>query len=389
MEIKDKKIIIATHYLVYGAPQALREYLIQEKTAKLVFIAHPLQINETKSYREIIEKGVVVKKDESGLRTKTEVLNYFLEFFLTCRWVFREKEKYDLWVGVDSLNALAGIFFRCIGKVKKVAFYTIDYVPERFGNKWLNDLYHWIDKFCVAHADEVWNVSYRIAEGREKVRGLSREKYSNQKIVPIGIWFERIKRLPFSEIKKHQLLFVGNLLEKQGVQLVLRAVPEIIETIPDFHFLIVGGGEYEEQLKNKVRELKLEPHVTFTGWIKEREKLDQMMADSAISIAMYDKEKDTFTYYADPTKLKDYLSAGLPILLTDVPHNAKEIEENGCGKIIDYDKNQIAAAVSALMRDEETLRQYRENALTYIKQFNWDVIFKKNLERIFHEKSIR
>jgi len=33
------------------------------------------------------------------------------------------------------------------------------------------------------------------------------------------------------------------------------------------------------------------------------------MKDSAVSIAMYDKEKDTFTYYADPTKLKDYLSA--------------------------------------------------------------------------------
>ena len=42
MDIFNKKIIIGTHYLVYGAPQALREYLIKHRIKKLFFIAYPL-----------------------------------------------------------------------------------------------------------------------------------------------------------------------------------------------------------------------------------------------------------------------------------------------------------------------------------------------------------
>lgn len=383
-----KKIIITCHYLVYGAPQALREYLISEKIEKLFFIAHPLQIDSTRSYREIIENGEIKNKNKSKLRSKISLINYLIEITLNFKWSFKKGDAYDLWIGVDPLNAFCGIVMRKLRRVKKVVYYTIDYVPERFSNKFLNNIYHWLDKFCLKNSDETWNVSYRIAEGREKKRGLKQYIYNNQVIVPIGIWFNKVKRMSFTEIKKHQLLFVGNLLEKQGVQLVLEAMPKIVGEISDFHFLVVGGGEYENTLKDKVKDLNLEKYVTFTGWIKERDKLDNIMADSAVAIAMYDKSKDTFTYYADPTKLKDYLSAGLPILLTDLPHNAKEIEENKCGIIIDYDKEMISVAIIELMKNEVRLRQYRENAINYIVKFDWGLIFQKNLGRIFDETHI-
>jgi len=375
----NKKIVIATHYLVYGAPQALREYLISQKIKKLYFIGHPLQVDQTKSFRELIVDGDVKFNKKSKLRVKCSVCNYFIELFLSIFWFLRDVKRCDIWIGVDSLNAVCGIFLKKIGLVDRVIFYTIDYVPSRFQNKLLNDTYHRIDRFCLDHVDEVWNVSYRIAEGREKERGLSRERYKNQKIVPIGVWYDRVKRAPFEERKKHQLLFVGNLLEKQGVQLVLEAMPEILKEIPDFHFLVVGGGEYEDVLKKMVDDMNLKSRVTFTGWIKERSELDNIMKDSAVAIAMYDKEKDFFTYYADPTKLKDYLSAGLPILLTDVPHNAHEIQDEGCGVIVKYDKNDIVKAIIKIMSDEKGLREYHDNALRYIKQFDWSLIFKKNL----------
>ena len=382
MDIFNKKIIIATHYLVYGASQALREYLINNKIKKLIFIAHPLKIDETQSYVENIINGKVQNEQKTRLKSKIPVFNYLLETYLTLRWALKEKEKFDLFVGVDCLNAFTGIILKKLNKVKKVIFYTIDYVPKRFDYQILNNIYHWVGKFCVKNADEVWNVSPRIAEGREKIRGLKQNIYNKQKVVPIGVWFDRVRRLPFDKIEKHQLLFVGHLLEKQGVQLVLDSTPEIIKSIPDFHFLIIGGGEYEETLKKKTSDLGIEKYVTFTGWIKDRSKLDQIMADSALAIAMYDKEKDRFTYYADPTKLKDYLSAGLPVLLTDVPHNAKEIQKRNCGLIVKPDSRSIANAVIDLIKNEEKLKQYRENAANYAKQFDWNIIFRENLERV-------
>jgi len=346
-----------------------------------LFISHPLQIDGSRSTSETIIKGKSSKTQTSRLRTKTPILNYIIESVLTFRWVFNKKTTYDLYVGVDPLNCGIGVILKKLGKVKKLVYYTIDYVPKRFLNRVLNNIYHHIDKLCVSNADETWNVSNRIAEGREKIRGLSRKTYNKQKVVPIGVWIDRVKRLPFGKIKKNQLLFVGNLLEKQGVQIVLDSIPDIVKKLPDFHFLVVGGGEYESTLKQKVKMLKLEKHVTFTGWIKEREKLDTIMADSAVAIAMYDKKKDTFTYYADPTKLKDYLSAGLPVLLTEVPFNAHDLEKNNCGIIIRYDKQDISKAVITILKDQETLKIYRQNSVSYVSQFGWSKIFAEALKQ--------
>jgi glycosyltransferase involved in cell wall biosynthesis len=382
MDISEGKVAIATHYLIYGAPQALRDYLIQKKAKKVLFIAHPLRADGSRSYYEIIESGKVKEKKNIGFRTKRAAAKYPLELALTVARCIRGGEKYDLFVGVDSLNALAGLVLKKLGKVRKVVYYTIDYVPERFEGSLLNAAYHKADSYCATHCDEVWNVSERIAEAREKYQGISRKKYP-QKVVPIGVWPKKVRVLPFSRIKRHRLLFVGHLLEKQGVQYVLDALPEISRKIPDFEFLVVGGGEYENELKKQAKRLGVEDRVTFTGWVKERKKIDSIMADSAIAIAMYQKYDErgnlSFTYFADPTKVKDYLSAGLPVIMTDVAHNAREIERAGCGKVIRPDKGDVARAVVGMMKDCAALRESRAKARKYALLFSWEVIFQKAL----------
>lgn len=379
MDTSNKKIVISTHYLVYGAPQAMRDYLIKTKFPYVLYIAHPLFVDGMKSYFEKITKGKILSKYTSSVRSNNSLVNYFIETILTLMWVLRSKEKYELFVGVDSLNASVGIFLKKLGRVNKVVFYTIDYVPVRFKNKFLNNIYHLIDKFCVTHADETWNVSPRIEEGREQLKGLTRKVYKKQKVVPIGIWYDNIKRLPFNKIKKNQLFFIGHLMESAGVQLVFKAIPELIKTIPNFHFLVVGGGEYEETLRQMIKDLKLEKYVTMTGWIKDRKKLDTIMQDSAIAIAMYDKRTSRNTYYADPTKLKDYLSAGLPIILTDLPHNAYDIAYHKCGIVVKYDQNEITRAILTFMKDSKKLQQYRTNALKYAQLYDWNTIFENHL----------
>jgi glycosyltransferase involved in cell wall biosynthesis len=385
LNLNEADVVITTHYLVYGAPQALRDFLNGEQVKSLLFIGHPL-ISEADdgSFYELFEEGNLVKKQILSPRQSLKTVDYFWEIITNILTVKRQKKKIALYVGADCLNAFAGIMLKWFGVVEKVVFYTIDYVPYRFQNRLMNRIYHWLDRFCVKFADETWNLSSRMAEGREKYYGLKQSVYNRQKVVAVGIWPEKVKVNPFEKINQHQLLFIGHLLKKQGVQYVLQAIPEIFKHIPDFHFLIIGGGEYEPALKNLVDELNIAEQVFFTGWIQDREQLDKMMADSALGIAIYDKYDEfghpNFTYFADPTKLKDYLSVGLPILLSDVPHNAVEIEKKECGKIIDTSPETIAASVIEIMGDEETLKCYRENALAYIKRFHWSKIFREALQ---------
>lgn len=382
MDISKTRAVIATHFLVYGAPQALREYFLTNGIKELFVISHPLKIDGSRSSIEICDNKKTCRTETAYMRSKFNLLNYILEPTLSLYWFIKFIRKSDLYVGVDPLNCLLGVLLKRMRAIDKLIYYTIDYVPQRFSNKLLNRIYHKVDEICLSNSDETWNVSPRIAEGRERYGRLSVKRYKNQKVVPIGVWMNRVRRLPYEKIKKHQLLFVGNLLEKQGVQIVLEAIPDIVKQIPDFHFLIVGGGDYESTLRDKVERLKIKKYVTFTGWIKDRSKLDEIMADSALAIAMYDRDKDTFTYYADPTKLKDYLSAGLPILLTDVPFNAHDIEKHKCGVIIEYNKKTIVKSITSMLSNEKRLIQYRDNAIQYISEYDWGSIFSEAIKTI-------
>lgn len=376
----DKKITIATHQMLYGSAHALRDYFLNKKINILLFIGHPLVMQRSSSFilykegREI-NKMVVNRSKNIGL------LDYGVDLIYTAWWVFRQKQTCDIFVGVDGLNCLAGLFLKKIGKVKKVIFYSIDFSPVRFKNTIINYIYHKIEHLCVTAADECWNVSPRIAEGREKFLQISSKKY-RQKVVPIGIWNDKIKKTPFGKIRKHQLLFVGHLLEKQGVQKVLEAVPLVVKKIPDFKFLIVGGGEHQDVLRKISVRLGIQKYVEFMGWVKDRNVIDAIMGQSACAVASYkpeEKQRYNFTYYADPTKIKDYLAAGLPVILTDVPYNTKEIERKKCGIVVRYEKEDIANAIITFLKSDKTLKEYRKNALMYAKEFDWEKIFDKAL----------
>ena len=378
MNLEEKKLIVVTHQMVYGAPQALKDYLIQKNTQELVFIGLPFH-EQRMVFFEIYKKKKKIFSKIFSRKFSYGFLDYILDFLTVFYLILKQNHKYDFFFGVDGLNCLVGLLLKKMKKANHVVFYSIDFVPIRFKNVILNYIFHTIEKICVNKSDLVWNVSPRIAEGREQFLQIPNDP-ARQIVVPIGVWNKNIIKRDFKDVKRHQLLFVGHLIEKQGVQLVLDAIPDIVTKIPDFKFVIAGGGEYEKILREKIKKLRIEKYAYITGWIRERKKLDDMMSESACAIAAYKPEKEklyNFTYYSDPTKLKDYLGAGLPIILTNVPFNAEKIQSNNCGIIISYSKDNIVRAIIELMGDTEKLKKFRLNTLEMAKEFEWSKIFDK------------
>jgi len=383
-ELRNKSHVIVAHKLFHGVCDDLKKYLVDNKCDNVWFIGHEFSSLETRrSFVEHYSKGSLLRSRLSiDYRFLPDPLVYVKDFLYTLYYLLFKISSVDFYYGFGGFNAFCGSLLKGIKGIKRVVFYTIDYVPVRFGNHLLNRLYHWIDLFELTHASETWNLSPRMAEGREKVMGLSKADYPNQVVVPVGIWFDEIERRDFSDINTTELIFVGHLLEKQGVQLVLEAISDIVHEIPDFRFRIIGEGEYQPELEKLTSRLGIAEYVRFEGPIYDINALNESMATAALAVAMYDRSTDDFTYYADPTKIKTYLSVGVPLLLTDVPHNAREIQERRCGKVIEYDSDSIASAVIEIMKDKVLLEEYRENAVMYARELDWNLIFEKNLGRL-------
>lgn len=382
--IFDKSIAVATHYYGTGPGEALREFL-PTRVANFFWVGYPLYQG----------KPVITKTENGGRKTEDgkqwvripEIIRYAAEVNHTVRSIIKSGAYYDLFIGIDSLNALAGIILKKLGRVRKVAFYTIDFVPKRFTSPLLNMLYHRIDRLCVTQADITWNLSPRMVEGREKVSGYPKGLRAKQRTMPIGVWWSKNKVAPASAIKHNQAIFVGHVTEKQGVQLVIEAIPRILRSIPNFHLEIVGAGPYLGALEQLVADKALERVVNFRGFVKSDRAVERMVSRSGVTLALYRKRDDPFTYYADPGKLKVYLAAGVPVILTDLPAIARDIERAKAGLIVEYDSASVAQAIIKILKNPALARRYRRNARAFAKQFDWPTVFGQAFRSVMVSES--
>ena len=327
------------------------------------------------SFYRLYENGVLAAQGSTrDYRRWAEPLVYVKEMFFTLKWTRALGRSWDCYVAMDGLCALFGNLLRAGNRVKRTVFWAIDFVPaNRFGGRVKNLVYAAINKHGFTRSDEMWDLGPRMAEARARFGHVRRDQYRKHRVVPYGLWLGRLPRYEYDRCERDTVVFMGHLLEKQGVQLVLEALPAIIARVPGARLKIIGGGSYREALERRASELGVAAHCRFMGKIARMEDLEDEVARSAVAVAPYVRELDTWTAYADPGKVKTYLACGVPVALTDVPWNAREIADAGCGRIVTQDPLDIAASVVEML-DPAVNQRMREAALRYASGFDWSNI---------------
>lgn len=388
IDLSNLKIIVATHSYGTCISQALAEFL-RDKTKKLVYIDHPFSAcKDNRSSVSIYEKGKLVKKSYAPKIKGPEVLFYIKDVLSALLFVFKLRERFDLYIGVDNLNAFVGLILKRIKRTKRVIFYTIDYVPERFTNKFLNKIYHLVDKICCYQVDCLWNISGVMTEARNR-NGVLKEKSAPQMVVPQGNNYDRVRRLPFEEINRFNLVFMGHLRDGKGIEFVIDAFPKIYHKVSQAKLVIIGTGPLESQLKKRAERLGINDKIDFKGFIEEHSELDKLMARCAVALAPYEPVPKSLVYYADPGKIKAYLAVGLPVVVTKVPPVAYEIAQAKAGLAIEYDQEEFVQAVVKLLTDNGFYLECRQKAIELGSNYSWGKVFTKAFSGAFQRMGMR
>jgi glycosyltransferase involved in cell wall biosynthesis len=332
------------------------------------------------SYFTWYKRGEIYKefrtKDYSKLN---EILIYIKEFYFTIKWITDLELSWDEYIGMDGLCVAMGFILKFIHKVDKVVYWAMDFVPSsRFNNGIKNLVYHRINTYGYKHADEMWDLSPRMAEARSKFLNISLKDYTYHKVVPYGVWKSRIKKYTYEKCEKNTIVFMGHLLEKQGAQLIIKTLPALIKNNPKITFKIIGTGSYKKELYDLAKSLNVLSNCDFKGKIEDHRVLENEIAKSCVAVGPYIKKLDTWTYYADPGKIKTYLACGVPVLLTDIPWNAEDIEKNKAGIIISENIKEIEKKLLYIMKPSIN-SVFRKNAVSYSTNFDYITIFKSLL----------
>lgn len=382
---KNSNILILSHFYKRtitggGPPQEVRDFF-RPKVQKVYYIEHPFPgADDHRSSMTVYENGALKKQTFTPSLKGPPILFYIFDIFLTFYFIIRAKAKFDLCIALDNLNTFSILPFKKLGLVKKLVFYTIDYNPLRFKNKALNTIYHLIDRIACYNSDSIWVLSERMIKARRGNK-VDLKRSAPSILLPMGANLQRIKILPVEKIDRQDVVFVGYLLERHGVQLVLESLPKIISKIPNVRFIIVGQGEYEQKLRNLTNNLKIGSHVIFKGFIKDYKLVENIVCKSAVGVAPYEQMSENFTFYTDPGKVKLYLGCGLPLVITDVPAIARVIESHRAGFIVDYTVKSITKALIRLLTNDTLYKKYRKNAIELSKRYDTNSLIASALDK--------
>jgi glycosyltransferase involved in cell wall biosynthesis len=220
-----------------------------------------------------------------------------------------------------------------------------------------------------------WSVriGYRFADRRIAVSNGSAEDLSRiarmpvqtiyNPIVPIGVGTSAAAAWPAGT---RRILAAGS-LKKQKNHLLLVEAMKLLNADANASLVIIGQGELQEALEERVRALGLEGRIRMPGYVDDP--------------APYFRAADLFVLSSDyegfGNVLVEALSAGLPVVSTDCPDGPAEILKGGAfgGLVPRRDPVALARAIEHALSSEVDPERQRRRA----SDFNEDVAVSQYL----------
>lgn len=316
-------------------------------------------------------------------RQQTRISYKIRDFISVFVVSLRIGKTYDLFIGLESINALAGILLRLIGRVKTVVYYVSDYSPERYGRTLFNAVYIWLDHFCVKHANFTWDVSPTMKDGRV-LSGLPLLKQQKVITVQNGLFPSQIRPLSVNKRMRDSVVYMGILDPDMGIDILVEAMAFVVRRRPDATLHIIGGSHIAiERVKGLTRRYNIEKNVVFYGFLPPNKEMSDIVRRCWIGVAPYRTYKASRRKYGDPGKIRQYVGCGLPVVTTNYVWYAKEVAKRGAGIVTNDNPRDLSVSILTLMRDRAFYRRAAKKALAMGKVNSWEKSYSSALRFMF------
>ncbi len=379
---KQTSVLLVAHYATFAYQDLLYRYLTHKKARLVTKINFPLPDLPILHHIELAHaangKKLVTKNIPS--LWKPRALSYLYQVFQYLFLVATGPYAYDYVIAEDSLLAFTSIILKALGKVRHVIFYSHGIDFTRFSVPWANRLYQTLDRFSARHSDYNWSLSQNMFPIRYR-QGVPEDRLF---WIPSSLPIDILPRKRF--VANHTLIFLGVINDKNGVGILPDIIMEVRKKIPDVRLDVMGEGDMKKELEGRIEELGLTKHIRMLGNLEFRE-FKNKMTNYRLGLVTYKYSEVNLIPTSDSMKMRVYLAAGLPVVLTKGFIFSNEVVKNDVGFAVDYDAKAIAGRVMQILTDNGLSRRLRRNALSYSKFMDLTAIYDRTFEAIFSRDS--
>lgn len=363
--LSSYSFFLISHYAAFAEVDMLFDYLIDHHARIITQIKLPLpELPYLKKIKlSIHEQGKLKKSKNMPSLVNPIWFAYLVQSFQLLFLVLGSKQSYDILIAQNSLLAFLGVILRTFGKCKKVIFFSHGIDKNRFRNSLLNETYRSLEKFSATRSDFNWFLSKNMIPIRQK------QGIGNKKLfwIPSTVPIKTVMRKKTGS--RNKIVFLGNIDEKNGAGILPQMVTYIKRSFPEVILDVMGNGYLFKKLKEDVKKLHLEDNINLLGHLPY-DKFSSRLTNYSIGIAPYAYSETSLTPLSDSLKMRLYLAAGLPVVITKGFWFSDEIEKNRLGFAVKDNADSFAEAILKLLTDQKLNQEIRNRALTYSKKLD-------------------
>lgn len=194
--------------------------------------------------------------------------------------------------------------------------------------------------------------------------------------LPNAIAFSQLRQLSTREkklLKKRYglrakvILHVGRLSPEKRVDLVIQALSLLVKKNRDMSLLLIGDGPSKEGLQSLSRDLGIEEHVVFTGFID----YPKMLSSGILSVA--DLFMTASTMENQSMACLEAMSYGLPLVAVKAGGMREMVSTNGY-LTKEGDIHGLAKAAEKILCDELISKKMQQASLEKAKLFSVETV---------------
>lgn len=342
------------------------DYFIEHTKKLLIHIIMP-RVQGTHNLLRVYDKGVLV--EEKIIPSSSKLFQYYFLW-----WFYQQKFLLRYFSRNERVLVLSGhpvaLFGMSIMKLFRNVWYAYwigDYFPPV---NWSLILFEKLKKYYHDRVSSTYYLSDRI----NNIFNGKIVKLENNKTVMWGV--NPYKGPKKQIISPFRLLFVGVIRPSQGIEDLLL----YIKQTPEVELSIIGVCEkvlYDKYIL-LVKKYKILNRVWFPNKFIDNKELIKISASHHVGIALYEKGKDSATYYTDPGKVKTYIELGLPVIMTHTSAIAPFIQKYDAGIVIDS-ASQLKTALRILQKQ---YIQYQKGVQIFSKYFEFEMYYKNAFQSL-------